>query len=918
MSEIYLCAASIHFLLPHDRPKESKLSIKLVHKLLKMSDISEDDVPLARKRMRKSARNTKVSETNNATAKKIDLNVTENAKPSGATNREGPALKEKVKGNAKNTSNSSMKRKSRGSMSNNINYNEDIDEDSEEVPLAKRPRKSLKTNDSHDHSPQSSNRKGKIIPISDVNNPDSSGDEEHLSQKISIKSASIDKSAMKGTQKADSKDTKPKTKKATKIEGNSRKINENSNSASKKRASINSKSKIVKEEVNSDAKFLKNEGKNSEEAEEVYKWWLEEKDDDSIKWTTLQHNGVVFPPEYEPLPKNVKLLYDGISVTLSIEAEEIAGFFGAMLNSTLNVENPVFQNNFFEDFTDEIKKTGGAKGPNGEKIDIKEFSKLDFKQIFAYYDGKSQERKAKPIAEKKADKAAKEALEAPYTHCIWDGRKEQVGNFRIEPPGLFRGRGAHPKTGKVKRRVTPEQITINIGKEATVPTPPSGHKWKSIQHDNKATWLAMWQENINGAYKYVMLAAKSSIKGQSDYKKFEKARELKKHIDRIRKDYNKDLHSELMADRQRATAVYLIDKFALRAGNEKDTENEAETVGCCSLKYEHITLKPPNIVIFDFLGKDSIRYYDEVTVDPQVFKNLKLFKRPPKSDGDDIFDRLNTTQLNKHLTNYMPGLSAKVFRTYNASYTMSTLLKELKNTNISVQEKVKLYNDCNRKVAILCNHKRTVGASHEAQMEKMTDRIKALQYQQWRLKQMILAIDPKQKKRMGASWFEMHEDLDVAWILEHQKFLVEDMRIKIEKKFHKENEKLLADGQKEMKAKELEERFETAKKLESKFKKENQTKKIEPEGKGLTVEKFVANISKLDDRIANMRLQAEDREGNKEVALGTSKINYIDPRLTAVFAKKFEVPIEKFFSKTLREKFVWAIDSIEDDDDWEF
>jgi len=55
---------------------------------------------------------------------------------------------------------------------------------------------------------------------------------------------------------------------------------------------------------------------------------------------------------------------------------------------------------------------------------------------------------------------------------------------------------------------------------------------------------------------------------------------------------------------------------------------------------------------------------------------------------------------------------------------MSTLLKELKNTNISIQEKVKLYNDCNRKVAILCNHKRTVGASHEVQMEKMSDRVR--------------------------------------------------------------------------------------------------------------------------------------------------------------------------------------------------
>jgi len=45
--------------------------------------------------------------------------------------------------------------------------------------------------------------------------------------------------------------------------------------------------------------------------------------------------------------------------------------------------------------------------------------------------------------------------------------------------------------------------------------------------------------------------------------------------------------------------------------------------------------------------------------------------------------------------------------------------------------------------------------------------------------------------------------------------------------------------------------------------------------------------------------------------------NYIDPRLTVVFSKKFNVPIEKFFSKTLREKFNWAIKSVEDEE-WEF
>ena len=111
----------------------------------------------------------------------------------------------------------------------------------------------------------------------------------------------------------------------------------------------------------------------------------------------------------------------------------------------------------------------------------------------------------------------------------------------------------------------------------------------------------------------------------------------------IRADYTKDLRASVMADRQRATAVYLIDKFALRAGNEKG-EDEADTVGCCSLKFEHVNLKPPNIVVFDFLGKDSIRFYDEVEVDLQVFKNLKIFKKEPKGEGDEIFDRLTVSR----------------------------------------------------------------------------------------------------------------------------------------------------------------------------------------------------------------------------------------------------------------------------------
>lgn len=319
---------------------------------------------------------------------------------------------------------------------------------------------------------------------------------------------------VKAVKKEDSDDDKPLSK---------------SSSAKKQKDTNGAQSKVKKETKGKSLKKEETEqDQEAEDEEEEYRWWEDPtKGDGTTKWTTLEHAGVVFPPPYEPLPRNVKLLYDGKPVSLAPEAEEVATFFGSMLNSTHNVENPTFQKNFFADFQEILKKTGGAKDKDGSKVEIKEFTKCDFKPMFEFFDAQRAEKKALPAAEKKKLKAEKDAVEAPYMYCMWDGRKQKVGNFRVEPPGLFRGRGEHPKTGRVKKRVKPEQITINIGKEAQVPPAPKGHNWKEVKHDQEGTWLAMWQENINNAYKYVMLAANSDVKGQSDYKKFEKARELK-------------------------------------------------------------------------------------------------------------------------------------------------------------------------------------------------------------------------------------------------------------------------------------------------------------------------------------------------------------------------------------------------------
>ena len=63
----------------------------------------------------------------------------------------------------------------------------------------------------------------------------------------------------------------------------------------------------------------------------------------------------------------------------------------------------------------------------------------------------------------------------------------------MEPPGLFRGRGEHPKMGQLKRRIYPRDITINIGKGEAVPEHPyPGQKWKEVMNVTDAGPCILW------------------------------------------------------------------------------------------------------------------------------------------------------------------------------------------------------------------------------------------------------------------------------------------------------------------------------------------------------------------------------------------------------------------------------------------
>jgi len=517
-----------------------------------------------------------------------------------------------------------------------------------------------------------------------------------------------------------------------------------------------------------------------------------------VQWKTLEHNGVVFPPEYEP--HGVPLVYDGQEVVLLPHEEEVAGFFAVMKDSDY-AEKPVFVKNFMDGFRATLK--------NGPHSFITDFKKCDFTKMYMHFFEIREKKKEMTSEEKKKIKADRDAAEEKYTWATIDGRREKVGNFRIEPPGLFRGRGEHPKMGKIKRRIMPEDVTINIGREAKVPEPPAGRSWKAVIHNDTATWLAGWNDVINTKdWKYVQFGATSTIKAESDQKKYEKARSLHKFVDKIRSDYNQNMLSQSNEMAQLAVATYLVDKLALRAGGEKD-EDLADTVGVCTLRAGHIEFMENSVIKFDFLGKDSIQYLQEHEIAPNAYSCLKRFCAG-KGPEMDIFDAVTPQTVNAHLQTLMPGLTIKVFRTYNASITLDRLLENT-NTNDTVLQKKSTYDAANKEVAILCNHQKGVSKAHDTQMEKLQDKKKELAKA---ITAMKKSDDKNKKKKLAA----------------------------------------------------------------------------------------------LKERMTKLEIQMNMKEELKTVSLGTSKINYLDPRITLSWCKRHEVPPNNVFTKALIEKFHWAMD----------
>ncbi|MFP3985035.1 MAG: DNA topoisomerase I [Candidatus Bathyarchaeia archaeon] len=423
----------------------------------------------------------------------------------------------------------------------------------------------------------------------------------------------------------------------------------------------------------------------------------------------LIHNGILVPQK--PEWKKLHILVRGKRVDLTPLQEEMAIAWVKKLG-TEYVEDPIFVKNFFRDFRTAL----GIK----ENLPPEEF---DFSPVIrevekekAYKQSLTKEEKKKLAAERKAIRDKKKEK---YGFAIVDGVKVEVANYMAEPSSIFMGRGKHPLRGRWKPGPEESDIILNLSPNA--PKPPGD--WKEIVWQPDSMWIAKWDDKLRGREKYIWFADSSPLKQQKDIEKFDKAIELQKKIEDVRKHIIANLDAEEVTRRKTATVCYLIDALKLRVGDEKDPD-EADTVGATTLRPEHITFGKSGRVAFDFLGKDAVRWRKQARLPDQVITNMQEFM---KSAESAIFEGVGSKNVSLFLDEVAPRLSAKVFRTYHATEVVNSFLSGADVSKSDPEyEKKHVATMANLEAAIICNHKRKPPKNWKESLAKKTERLKKL------------------------------------------------------------------------------------------------------------------------------------------------------------------------------------------------
>jgi len=181
-------------------------------------------------------------------------------------------------------------------------------------------------------------------------------------------------------------------------------------------------------------------------------------DSDGIKWDYLEHHGVLFAEPWQC--HHVSPLYNGEKVELTAFQEELATYWAQTIGSEWE-KNAKYLSNFLFEF----QKAFSPVQWRG----LRDFKLWDFSPLRQHLE-QTKEQKKLLTKEEKSELAEKRAkLLSFYGGAIVDGIREKTGSYLIEAPTLFKGRGKHPKAGLLKQRIFPEDLTINVSKDAPVP-----------------------------------------------------------------------------------------------------------------------------------------------------------------------------------------------------------------------------------------------------------------------------------------------------------------------------------------------------------------------------------------------------------------------------------------------------------------
>ena len=112
-----------------------------------------------------------------------------------------------------------------------------------------------------------------------------------------------------------------------------------------------------------------------------------------MKWKTLQHNGILFPPAYET--RGIKIKIRDVNIDLDLNQEEMV-YQWAKKKDTPYVQDKVFQKNFTGDFAKTLD-------PKFKKISYED---IDFSNAYKIID-KEKDLKEMMTKEEKKDLAAK-------------------------------------------------------------------------------------------------------------------------------------------------------------------------------------------------------------------------------------------------------------------------------------------------------------------------------------------------------------------------------------------------------------------------------------------------------------------------------------------------------------------------------